>query len=302
LIETDLAFTASPVEPFSWRGLDFFVKRDDLIDSRFSGNKFRKLYSLFKLKKESVKRVVSYGGAQSNAMLSIAYLAAMKGWEFDYYVKSIPTWLENDPTGNLKRALELGMRLHQLGTEEFYDSIESIRSQSLDGDLFIPQGGADPVAIEGVRILASEILEWADGKGLESFCVATPSGTGTTALYLRKSLPENIKVVTTPVVGDEKILRAQWHKLEPDLTIYPDILFMFGKHQFAKPHPAFLQIWNSLKDSGIEFDLVYAPKMWYELEKSYDRLPKPILYLHSGGVSGNVSQLQNYAFRGIGIQ
>ncbi len=301
MIETDLTFRSSAVEPFSWRGLHFYVKRDDLIDPRFSGNKLRKLYSLFKFDNERFERVVSYGGAQSNAMLSIAYLAAMKGWRFDYYVKKVPSWLMKEPIGNFKRALELGMRLHQLSVERFYESVEKIRKESFGKDLFIPQGGADPAAKEGVGILASEILEWAKKEGVENFCVATPSGTGTTALYLRESLPKRIKVVTTPVVGDEETLKAQWLKLQPEPALHPDTLFSFGKHPFAKPHPTLLQIWKSLKKSGIEFDLIYAPKMWYELENAYESLPKPILYVHSGGVSGNASQLQHYAFRGIGM-
>ena len=299
MIATDFTFCDSAVEPFRWRGLDFFVKRDDLIDPRFSGNKLRKLYTLFKIDAEHIERVVSFGGAQSNAMLSIAYLSAMKGWRFDYYVKKLPSWLEKEPAGNLKRALELGMKLHQLTPEGFYESIEKIRQKCSQKDLFIPQGGADPAAREGVHMLASGILEWAEREGVERFCVATPSGTGTTALYLREALPKRITVVTTPVVGDEKTLQSQWQKLQPKPASYPETLFSFGKHPFAKPHPEFLKIWKSLKSSGIEFDLIYAPKMWYELEKAYERLPKPILYVHSGGVSGNTSQLQHYAFRGI---
>ncbi len=299
MVATDLTYRASEVEPFRWEGLDFFVKRDDLIDPRFSGNKLRKLYSLFKLKNGRVKRVVSYGGAQSNAMLSIAYLAAMKGWEFIYYAKKLPKWLERDPSGNLKRAFELGMVLHQLEPQNFYEEIESVRSGLGADELFVPQGGADPAAREGVALLASEILEWAQNRGYERFSVATPSGTGTTALYLREALSGSVEVLTTPVVGDEETLLAQWRRLKPDAASLPKILFSFGKHHFAKPHPQFLKIWKSLKRSGIEFDLIYAPKMWLELQRAYETLPKPVLYVHSGGVSGNVSQLQHYAFRGI---
>ncbi len=299
MVATDLTYRASEVEPFRWEGHDFFVKRDDLIDPRFSGNKLRKLYSLFKLPDHTLKRVVSYGGAQSNAMLSIAYLAAMKGWEFVYYAKKLPKWLERDPSGNLKRALELGMVLHQLEPRNFYEEIESVRKESGTDELFVPQGGADPAAREGVALLASEILEWARRSGYERFSVATPSGTGTTALYLREALPERVEVLTTPVVGDEETLFAQWRRLEPDAASLPKILFSFGKHPFAKPHPQFLKIWESLKGSGIEFDLVYAPKMWLELKTAYGRLPKPVVYVHSGGVSGNVSQLRQYSYRGI---
>ncbi|BBG66233.1 pyridoxal phosphate-dependent deaminase, putative [Hydrogenimonas sp.] len=299
MIETDLSFRASDVEPFRWRGLDFFVKRDELIDPRFSGNKLRKLYSLFKIESGSVEKVVSYGGSQSNAMLSIAYLCAMKGWRFVYYSKKLPSWLQRAPSGNLERSLELGMDLRQLPASNFYESIGRIREELGEKELFVPQGGADPMAGAGVKLLAEEIMEWAEREGYESFSVATPSGTGTTALYLREALPERVEVVTTPVVGDEEILKAQWRKLAPGAASLPKILFTFGKHPFARPHPLFYETWRSLKESGIEFDLIYAPKMWIELQRAYDRLRKPLLYVHSGGVSGNVSQLHQYSFRGI---
>ncbi len=294
MIGTDFSLSGSEVEPFSWRGLDFFVKRDDLIDPRFSGNKLRKLYSLFNVDSGRFHKVVSFGGAQSNAMLSIAYLCAMKGWEFHYYTKKLPRWLESDYTGNLKRAIELGMNLHQLPAGDFYDEVEKVGREICDTELFIPQGGADPAAREGVALLASEIMDWSDRRGIETFCVATPSGTGTTALYLRESLPDDVLVVTTPVVGDTTTLRLQWSRLCANSAVEPEILFSFGKHPFAKPHPRFFETWESLLQSGIEFDLIYAPKMWIELENFYESLPKPIVYVHSGGVSGNLSQSARY--------
>lgn len=281
-------------------GLDFFVKRDDLIDPRFSGNKFRKLYSLFKFNSNDYSKVISYGGAQSNAMLSIAYLAAMKGWEFVYYVKKIPKRLESSPSGNLRRALELNMKLRQLPHSIFYESIEKIRRGISEDEIFIPQGGADPVAAEGVKVLADEIKEWMCCNSIESLSVATPSGTGTTALFLAKYLPESVDVVTTPVVGDEETLRLQWQKLHSEGESLPKILASLKKHPFAKPDIRFLEAWRSLKRSGILFDLIYAPKMWLELEVFYEELKKPVLYIHSGGVSGNESQLQKYRFKGIG--
>ena len=58
------------MEPFKFEGNLFFVKRDDLIDPRFSGNKARKFHALFSIPSDRYDTLVSYGGAQSNAMLS----------------------------------------------------------------------------------------------------------------------------------------------------------------------------------------------------------------------------------------
>jgi len=42
---------------------------------------------------------------------------------------------------------------------------------------------------------------------------------------------------------------------------------------------------------GIEFDLLYAPGMWKAL---LEQTSEDILYIHSGGVTGNESMLKRY--------
>ncbi|WP_201352810.1 pyridoxal-phosphate dependent enzyme [Hydrogenimonas urashimensis] len=277
----------------------FYVKRDDLTDPRYSGNKLRKLSALLTLSPKRYTTIVSYGGAQSNAMLSIAYLAQAKGWDFHYYCKMLPSWLRSRPTGNLAAALALGMQLHEVQTQRFYPLVSDVARACGEDALFIPQGGADPIAEEGIATLAREIRAWKDETKLPRLTVATPSGTGTTALYLRKNLPPDIDVVTVPVVGDAEVLRAQWRELEPDMSAYPSVLDRRGKWPFAKPNRAYYAIWQRLGKAGVEFDLIYAPKTWLELLDAYENLTQPILYIHSGGVSGNVSQLENYRHKGM---
>jgi 1-aminocyclopropane-1-carboxylate deaminase/D-cysteine desulfhydrase-like pyridoxal-dependent ACC family enzyme len=294
-----MTFPPSRVDAFCWKGREWFVKRDDLIDPRFSGNKLRKLYTLLQTDPDRYTTLVSYGGAQSNAMLSLAYLAHLKGWKFIYHIKTMPRWLAQNPTGNLKSALDLGMKLVEIPHMEFYSYVGILRNDLSDDTIFVSQGGAEKIAEEGIRILAEEILSWRDENGIGTCSVATPSGTGTTALYLRRHLPKEIEVLTTPVIGDRDTLLAQWHKLEPDEHLLPKILEYWPKHPFAKPKKRYLDAWRSLKRSGIVFDLVYAPKMWLELLNACEHLKKPILYIHSGGVDGNISQIEKYRYNGL---
>ena len=231
-------------------------------------------------------------------MLSLAHLAAMKGWRFDYYAKALPKWLKAEPMGNLAAALRLGMRLHEVAPKDFYETIETLRGNLDEETCFVPQGGADTIAEEGVKALAGEIVTWQKEAGIAAFTVTTPSGTGTTALYLRKFLPSSVEVVTTPAVGDAEVLKAQWERLDPEAP-RPMILDGERKWPFAKPRRDFYEIWRELFDAGVEFDMIYAPKMWLALLKAYDGVQKPILYIHSGGVSGNESQLVQYRFKGL---
>ncbi|MEA1919056.1 MAG: 1-aminocyclopropane-1-carboxylate deaminase, partial [Campylobacterota bacterium] len=79
----------SPITKISFRGRDFYIKRDELLHCELSGNKFRKLYQLIQTPSSQFSKIISYGGTQSNAMLAIAYLANEKNWKFDYYSKPI---------------------------------------------------------------------------------------------------------------------------------------------------------------------------------------------------------------------
>ncbi len=59
-----------------------------------------------------VKRVVSYGSSQSNAMYSLSVFAKIKGLEFHYVVSNLNSNLAANPIGNFKFALENGMKIY----------------------------------------------------------------------------------------------------------------------------------------------------------------------------------------------
>lgn len=77
----------------------------------FSGNKARKLSGLL-LSDSQPQLITSHGGAQSNAMLSIATACHLLERPFSYFTRAIPEPLRRNPHGNLKEALDLNMQLH----------------------------------------------------------------------------------------------------------------------------------------------------------------------------------------------
>ena len=86
--------------------------RDDLVEGGFNGNKARKLEYFLHADLSGVKRVVSYGSSQSNAMYSLSVFAKMKGFEFHYVVSNLSSNLAANPIGNFKFALENGMKIY----------------------------------------------------------------------------------------------------------------------------------------------------------------------------------------------
>jgi len=275
----------SPISRIILEGREFLVKRDDLIDPYLAGNKFRKLYTLLKTSNHAFNKIISYGGTQSNAMLAIAAMCKQKGWEFLYYTKPVSNTQKAQNNGNYYHAIKLGMKHIEIEEEFYKDYISSLRIDLDDKTFMIDQGGAVEEAKIGLEVLANEIRK--ASLGVRS--VATPSGTGTTALFLAIALPE-YKVYTTPCVGDVAYLREQMsalHKIPKNLII----LQPEKKYHFAKPYREFIDIYQKLLKVGIEFDLLYAPAMWKTLLEQTD---EEILYIHSGGVSGNESMLQRY--------
>lgn len=104
-------------------GRQMFIKRDDMhaIDATMAditGNKSRKLYSLSQAH-PFPELVLSAGGAQSNAMRSIAQLCHHKGSRFLYFTRPLPHLLLQKPIGNLRHALSLGMKVSYFKFEIF---------------------------------------------------------------------------------------------------------------------------------------------------------------------------------------
>nr|WP_314179896.1 1-aminocyclopropane-1-carboxylate deaminase [uncultured Campylobacter sp.] len=82
------------------------------MDGEFNGNKARKLEYFLRAGLGGIKRVVSYGSSQSNAMYSLSVFAKMKGIEFHYVVSNLNSNLAANPIGNFKFALENGMKIY----------------------------------------------------------------------------------------------------------------------------------------------------------------------------------------------
>ena len=136
----------SPVQKKQFQNQTIYLKRDDLLSKDFSGNKARKFFYYLENDFPKVKKIVSYGSNQSNAMYSLSVLAKLKAWSFDYYVTHIPDYLKENPHGNLKYALNNGMKIHVgrgVPTPTMRDDI-----------LFIEEGGRDIYAEYGLKNLS----------------------------------------------------------------------------------------------------------------------------------------------------
>ena len=286
----------SPVDQLRFEGKLFYLKRDDLIHSDFSGNKARKFHYYLTTDFPQVSKLVSYGSSQSNAMYSLSVLSRMKGWEFEYFVNHISGYLAAHPQGNYRRAIENGMKIRVQG------SGFRVQNEERERVIFVEEGGRQKEAEMGVQMLAEEIVAWQKEEGIESLHVFLPSGTGTTALFLQKNCSLltahcslKTTVFTTPCVGDAAYLEKQFFQLEKNRALHPTILDTARKYHFGKLYRDSYKIWLKLyRETGVEFDLLYDPVGWLALREREDIWSKPLLYIHQGGLIGNESMITRY--------
>ena len=277
-------YTNSPIEQITFNKQKYFIKRDDLLDVDFSGNKARKFFYFLKNDFPQIKNIVSTGSAQPNAMYSLSVLCKLKNLEFDYYVDHIASFLKENPSGNYKFALKNKMNIKE----------EPLPLTFEDDTLYINEGGAVKEASYGIEILANEIKIWAKENKIENLKVFLPSGTGTTALFLQKYLP--FEVISCACVGNEEYLKKQFEMLEQ--RKHPKILQRLKKYHFGKLYKEFYEIHNELlHQTNIEFDLLYDSLGWICFEKYVNNLQDKnfqFLYIHQGGILGNISMLKRY--------
>lgn len=276
----------SRVDKVNFNDFEIFIKRDDLLNRDFSGNKARKFCYFLENDFPFITKVVSHGSNQSNAMYSLSVLCQLKGWEFTYYTHHIPSFLRQEPIGNYKYALENKMIL--IENQELPSAFEK-------DTLFIPEGGALDKAEFGIAKLAQEIESYAHENQINDLEIFLPSGTGTTALYLQKNL--SLKVLTCACVGDDAYLKQQFFELVSDESLHPTILNAGKKYHFGKLYEEFYAMYKHTKEqTHIEFDLLYDSLGFMTLEAYLKENPqKNIMYIHQGGLLGNETMLQRYA-------
>ena len=297
------------------------------------GNKARKLASL---RLSAGERVVSHGGGQSNAMLALASLCHEREAQLTYHTRPQPRWLRDRPTGNLRRALSLGMQLSEAKSAAEYEAACARAARSTDAGLFVPQGAAWPGAESGVAGLAHEIGDWwerehsplSSASAFSSasaspppLSVVVPAGTGTTALFLARHAPPYVRVFAVPCVGGSEVLTAQMTTLDqasgcvgtlPEVLEPPATL----RTPFATPSAAVLAAWRDAALShALLLDLVYGAIAWGTLAEC-GFAPSSgrgrgggsagstsdgggTLYVHCGGLEGLGTSLRRYARSGL---
>lgn len=284
----------SPVQQITYnipKGIELYIKRDDLIDPLISGNKWRKLkHTLIRANREQKTKIVSFGGAYSNHLLALASASAKFGLESVAFVRGDEVQKESQM---LIIARLLGMHIIRVSREEYKDK-PLLFQKHFGADssaFFVDEGGMSEEGSLGCEDIINELEE-------EYTDVFLAAGTGcTTAGVLnaihKKQLSTNVhSVVVHKGTEEVKTNITQYSTPDTRYTIL-DTQLRYGQH-----NAELLQFCiNFQRNTGIMLDPVYTGKAMmkcYEWMQTDARQNAKILFIHTGGLLGNLGKLEAY--------
>lgn len=271
------------------KNIHLFIKRDDLIHDKVSGNKYRKLkYNLTKLKSEGILQVISFGGAFSN---HIHALAAACQYTQIQAIGIIRGELDlNNPT--LKYCTEAGMILIPVTRGAYRLKEKSLEVQRVidlyPGAAVIPEGGTNELALYGVGEILDEIIM--EPIPTPDYFVLAGGTGGTTAGLLNSDNLASKVICFSALKSDHlqhEILRLAHNRNEHLLIVNHDYHFG-GYAKWNAELCAFIDQFET--ETNIPLDHVYNGKAMYGLmdliEKNYFTEGSNIVYIHTGGLQG----------------
>lgn len=267
-----------------------YLKRDDLIHPLYGGNKIRKLkYNVQECLRQNKTGLLTCGGAYSNHIIATAAYGKEHGLRTKALIRGEELLIDN-PT--LKDAAALGMEFVFV-SRETYRSIRErpelafeLSHSDKEEFYFIPEGGTNAFAVEGVAELVDEIEIPFD-------YIATPCGTGGTFAGLMKGIKNrNVKLLVfsalknADYIVDEvaELLKADFDRKTLELFTSE---YVFGG--YGKVKPELIDFVKTFEEqTGILLDPIYNGKMMFglldKIQNGYFKQGSVIVAVHTGGV------------------
>lgn len=298
----------SPIERLEWReaqsrGVEIYVKREELLHPQLSGNKFYKLFGHWQSFKSSGKHaLLSFGGAYSNHLYALAAFGQQLG---------IPTIgiIRGDepaqPSATLTDIKAMGMDLRfverSLYRQRHNDQWLSELQVEFPQAYIVPEGGAGADGALGCKVWAQETLEQF-GHNPDAICVAVGTGCSAAGILAGAgSIPLHAYLALKYSASDAMALREHIFHLSETLLsnssaakpLNPSIVLETNYHcgGYAK-FPSDLKhfMLQFEEETGVPLDPVYTVKLFWGLRQqlqagSWQRNSR-ILVLHTGGLQG----------------
>lgn len=292
----------SPIEQiklpiFEMANIEVWIKRDDLIHSEISGNKWRKLkFNIEKFKQGKYDAILTFGGAFSNHIAATANAGNKLGIRTIGIIRGDE--LDANSNSTLKEAKKNGMDLHFVSRSKYKERYEKLYWSELRSEfgnvLIVEEGGANFHGVLGCSEILTEIP-------FEPNYLMTASGTGTTAAGLL-FVTDMTEIISVPVFknGDfikdeikERFYYSGLSNVDIDLKmdkLKMEVRFHFGG--YGKSNQTLIDFMNTFyKQTNIPLDHIYTAKMTYAfiqlVKEGYFEKGSKVVLLHTGGLQGN---------------
>lgn len=266
--------------------VELWIKRDDLLHPIISGNKWRKLkYILDHALSIGADTIISMGGAYSNHLHALAYVGKVLGLKTIGLIRGepaatlTPTLLDMQHWGMEHRFVSRS-EYRLLRQYKHWDDLPDLTT----GQYWLPEGGAQALALQGVAELVAEIEMTYD-----TLCV--PCGTGTTLAGLVNAVADNVSVLGFAALKNAGFLTDDVNALLPRHTNNWQILLDYHFGGFAKTNAELLAFIDAFEvRNQIPLEPVYTGKMLYALydliQKRAFKANQRIIAVHTGGLQG----------------
>ena len=287
-------------------GPNLFIKRDDMTDLAFGGNKARKLEFLFAdAQSKGADVVISTGAVQSNCACMVAAAARRLG------MKPVLVLVGKEPNqydGNLLLDKILSAEIHFLQrygshVEVFMDSLaDQYRAQG-HTPYIIPVGATLPSTVPGYALAMQEIVN--QFEVLEEpldyvVCTCGTGGTQAGLVFGAKLLEMQTKILGASVfatnedatqnivqlVNDSaKLFDVDVSVVAQDVNIFDDYI----KEGYGKINPEVTRALKLVAETeGIFIDPIYTGKSMVMLidliKKGYFKKTDNVVFFHTGGL------------------
>jgi 1-aminocyclopropane-1-carboxylate deaminase len=271
--------------------VSLWIKRDDLLHPVISGNKWRKLkYNLNEALSLNKDTIISMGGAYSNHLHALAFAGKSIG------LKTVGIIRGDRPsvlTPTLQDMEDWGMTLRFISRSEFreyrYYKSQDDLPEIQANQYWLPEGGANKLALKGIGELVGEI-----NTPYDTLCVAC--GTGATLTGLINSVSGQVSVLGFAALKNAHFLKSDVQSLLSKECNNWEIIHDYHFGGFAKQTTNLTVFMQEFEQKTlIPLDPVYTGKMLFGLydliANGYFKPGQRIIAVHTGGLQG----LRGYA-------
>jgi 1-aminocyclopropane-1-carboxylate deaminase len=276
-----------------------YLKREDLIHEKISGNKWRKLvYNLKHAKSKGLKTLVTFGGAFSNHISA----TAAAGKEFGFKTLGVirgEEYASLNPT--LHYASSCGMELRYVDRSAYREKMSKEFKAKYLADIesyyLIPEGGTNKLAVRGCEEILSEIP-------IDFDVACCACGTGGTLSGIINSLKPHQRALGFVSLKGGDFIHDEIRKYVINSQWSLNLDYHFGG--YAKVDRVLVDFINQFKlKHNIALDPIYTGKMmfglWNLIENGYFRRGTTIIAIHTGGLQGILGMNERNRAKGLQI-